>query len=298
MPHPSVSHSPRPHIPKMLRNLPVGGSLKSTLRLPTSTLPIRPSADAAKHRVLLNKATSELYARQSLRDTTHPTFVLHDGPPYANGALHLGHALNKILKDVVNRVQVLDGKRVEYIPGWDCHGLPIELKALQRTSGAAGAAEAVEKSKSMTPLEIRKLARTLAAETVTEQKKGFKEWAVMADWDRSYKTMDKHYEILQLEVFCDMVQRGLIYRRFKPVYWSPSSGTALAEAELEYNEKHVSKAAFIKFALREEVLGQKVSVAIWTTTPWTIPANKAIAVGEKMEYAIIETAAHGKLLVA
>lgn len=281
-----------------LRSLPAG-SLKSTLLLPKTTLPIRPSLDAAKHKALLKKSTTDLYAQQSLRDPAESgSFILHDGPPYANGALHLGHALNKILKDVVNRVQVLDGKRVVFIPGWDCHGLPIELKALQGASGA-GAAEAVERSKSMTPLEIRTLARKLATETVTEQKKGFKEWAVMADWDRAYKTMDKHYEILQLEVFRDMVQRGLIYRRFKPVYWSPSSGTALAEAELEYNEKHASKAAFIKFELREEVIGQSgVAVLIWTTTPWTIPANKAVAVGEKMEYAVVQTVSHGKLLVA
>jgi isoleucyl-tRNA synthetase len=195
---------------------------------------------------------------------------------------------------------VLQGKKVTYIPGWDCHGLPIELKALQNLSSTDGTATAaVEKSKSMTALEIRTLARELASKTITAQKAEFKEWAVMADWERAYKTMDKHYELGQLEVFKQMLKKGLIYRRFKPVYWSPSSGTALAEAELEYNEKHASKAAFIKFALRETVGGENgVNVVIWTTTPWTIPANKAIAVGEDMEYVVLQTLSHGKLLVA
>ncbi|KAA8909861.1 tRNA synthetases class I-domain-containing protein [Sphaerosporella brunnea] len=271
--------------------------LKSTLILPKTTFPIRPAGDASEHSALLRKSTTELYALQSKR-TDRNTFIVHDGPPYANGDLHMGHALNKILKDIVNRVAVLEGKRVVYIPGWDCHGLPIELKALQKAS-AGSVAEAVERGKSMTPLEIRRQAKQLAEETVQSQMARFKEWAVMGEYEKAYKTMDLEYELLQLEVFKDMVKHGLVYRRFKPVYWSPSSGTALAEAELEYNEKHVSKAAFVKMRLKGTVVGEDdVSVVIWTTTPWTLPANKMVAVGEDMGYSIVNSAEHGKLLVA
>ncbi|KAF8251715.1 isoleucyl-tRNA synthetase [Wilcoxina mikolae CBS 423.85] len=270
-----------------------------TTKIPVNTIPRTLRA------ALLKKVTSDLYTLQSQRKDA-PTFILHDGPPYANGALHLGHALNKILKDIVNRVQILDGKRVVFIPGWDCHGLPIELKALQQKHGVKPAdplknptAAAVEMGKSMTALEIRSMARELAQGTIGEQMKEFQQWAVMADWEGKYVTMDKDYEILQLQVFREMVKRGLVYRRFRPVYWSPSSGSALAEAELEYNPQHVSKAAFIKFPVLGQVAGEDgVSAVIWTTTPWTIPANKAVAVGSDMEYCIVQSASHGKLLVA
>lgn len=213
--------------------------------------------------------------------------MLHDGPPYANGALHIGHALNKILKDVICRFEVLRGKRVSYVPGWDCHGLPIEIKALQ----------ALQKShESMTPSAVRDAARRLAERTVEEQKKGFREWAVMGDWEGAWRTMDKEYVLRQLGVFKEMVERGLVRQEFKPVYWSPSSGTALAEAELEYDENHKSTAAFVRcpvvrlpeslqkrFNLDPENLG----LLIWTTTPWTLPANLAIACRKDLEYCII-----------
>jgi isoleucyl-tRNA synthetase len=241
-------------------------------------------------------------------------FILHDGPPYANGSLHIGHALNKILKDIICRVKVqqgesspgakshgnanlfLAGRRVVYVPGWDCHGLPIEIKALERhreTQNGGGVLDAVG---------VRRAARSLATKTVKEQMKGFKEWGVMADWERSWKTMDKSFEIKQLEVFQEMVKKGLIFRRFKPVYWSPSSQTALAEAELEYNEDHESTAAYVKFpftilpqALKER-LGDytSVSAVIWTTTPWTLPANRAIAISRELEYSVVR---HGQELL-
>jgi isoleucyl-tRNA synthetase len=274
-------------------------NLKTTLLLPKTTFPIRPSGDPARHAALLRKSTTELYSAQSQR-ADRSTFILHDGPPYANGELHMGHALNKILKDVVNRVAVLEGKRVVFIPGWDCHGLPIELKALQRGAGGKGSiADAVQRGRGMSDLDIRQQARELAEETIRGQMRGFTEWAVMGEWERAYKTLEPEYELRQLEVFRDMLKRGLVYRRFKPVYWSPSSGTALAEAELEYNEKHSSRAAFVKFALREPVAGEdSVAVVVWTTTPWTLPSNKAVAVGEGMGYSIISTREYGKLLVA
>lgn len=181
------------------------------------------------------------------------------------------------------------GRRVVYVPGWDCHGLPIEIKALERhreKQDGGGILDAVG---------IRRAARSLATKTVKEQMKGFKEWGVMADWEKSWKTMDKSFEIKQLEVFREMVKKGLIFRRYKPVYWSPSSQTALAEAELEYKEDHESTAAYVKFpftVLPKELkskLGDNVSLSavIWTTTPWTLPANRAIAISKDLEYSIV-----------
>ncbi|KAI4703314.1 hypothetical protein J4E81_002192 [Alternaria sp. BMP 2799] len=218
------------------------------------------------------------------------TFTLHDGPPYANGPLHIGHALNKITKDIICRHQVGQGKQVSYIPGWDCHGLPIEIKALQAQKKDAAQAD---------PVSVRDAARELATRTIEEQKRGFKEWAVMGDWDNAYQTMERGFEIRQLEVFKSMFEKGLIYRQFKPVYWSPSSRTALAEAELEYDEGHKSLAAFVRYpvhlseALRNGALKEvdrEVSVAIWTTTPWTLPANQAIAVHKDMHYCVVKDA--------
>ena len=273
-------------------------SLKSTLLLPRTTFPIRPTSDVSQHASLLERSTEVLYALQKSRRSKHE-FVLHDGPPYANGELHMGHAMNKILKDVINRVAVLQGKTVTYIPGWDCHGLPIELKALQAGSGGGSVTDAMERGKGMSPLEIRRQARELAAATVEIQRRGFEKWGIMAEWEKAYMTMDGEYEIRQLRVFKDMLARGLVYRRFKPVFWSPSSGTALAEAELEYNEKHTSKATFLKMPVVGEIQGVPgVNVAVWTTTPWTLPANKAVAVGEKMAYTVVATRNYGKLLVA
>lgn len=230
-----------------------------------------------------------LYEWQAANRPADKPFILHDGPPYANGSLHVGHALNKILKDIILRVKVQHGHRVKYAPGWDCHGLPIELKALE----ALGV-------KNMMPVEVRSAARELASTTVLSQMKEFQSYAVMADWEGRWTTMDPSYEIKQLELFLSMVQRGLVYRRFKPVYWSPSSGTALAEAELEYKDNHASTAAYVTFPVTGPADGSEalhkllggdfqgqLYALIWTTTPWTLPANKAIAVHDDLEYAII-----------
>lgn len=285
-----------PELPRSLAR-----SWSSTLKLPKSSFPARlPPADQAKY---LKRCTDELYQWQRQTRSAAAPFTLHDGPPYANGDLHIGHALNKILKDIICRVQLAKGKRVSFTPGWDCHGLPIELKAIQarkeldglRTSGNDGAAK------------IRKAARSLAEKTISKQMKGFREWGVMADWGKPYKTMDKEFESKQLGVFLEMVQKGLIYRRFKPVYWSPSTGTALAEAELEYKEDHVSTAALVKYRLSAlpshisehfTIADQDVYAVIWTTTPWTLPANAAIAVSDTISYAIVKSPKHGNLLIA
>ncbi|KAJ0295767.1 hypothetical protein COL516b_012262 [Colletotrichum fioriniae] len=252
-------------------------SWASTLRLPKSTFPPRPLSQFRPE--YLRRSADNFYKWQ-LSNDSRPEFTLHDGPPYANGGLHAGHALNKILKDMINRVKVQQGYRIRYRPGWDCHGLPIEMKAVG-TSGGKG----------MTPVEIRKAARQLASTTVLEQMEGFRSYGVMADWDARWTTMDPDFEVRQLRLFKQMVRRGLIYRKSKPVYWSPSSRTALAEAELEYNENHVSTAAYVRYPIiggpsLDGFTGQLYAI-IWTTTPWTLPANKAIAIHEELDYAVI-----------
>uniref|UniRef100_A0A3B3QGQ6 isoleucine--tRNA ligase n=1 Tax=Paramormyrops kingsleyae TaxID=1676925 RepID=A0A3B3QGQ6_9TELE len=213
---------------------------------------------------------SELYAWQRDRKAKKE-FCLHDGPPYANGDPHVGHALNKILKDIRNRFEVLRGRHVHYVPGWDCHGLPIELKALGDL--------AVE---GLTPLQIRQKAREFAEGAVSRQRAAFQRWGVMADWTHCYYTFDGRYEARQLEVFQEMHSKGLIYRDYKPVFWSPSSRTALAEAELEYNAQHTSRAVYATFPVKTpppklaSADWSSAAVLVWTTQPWTLPANQAV----------------------
>ena len=224
------------------------------------------------------------------------TFTLHDGPPYANGTLHMGHALNKVLKDIINKFQLMKGKKVCFVPGWDCHGLPIELKVLQQLDK--------EQRSALTPFKLRKKAAAYARKQIDNQMKGFKRWGIWADWDKPYLTLDKNYEAAQIELFGEMVLSGYIYRGLKPVHWSPSSQTALAEAELEYPEDHTSISAYIAFPaihlpeeLRlnlvqqgfnfpssEQELSKVLKIAIWTTTPWTLPANLAISINERLDY--------------
>ena len=273
-------------------------SWKRTLHLPKATFPPRPQV--SDRPTYIKRCTDDLYKWQKEHHPT-PTFTLHDGPPYANGDLHIGHALNKILKDITCRVHARRG-RVDWVPGWDCHGLPIELKALEEQVKKPGIWTEDRNS-----VNIRNAARTLAAKTVEKQKQSFREWAIMADWDNAWTTMDKGFEIDQLRVFKEMVKKGLIYRRFKPVYWSPSSRTALAEAELEYRDDHTSTAAFIKYPIKDcsEALKEKLNVdtkrlsaVIWTTTPWTLPANRAIAFHEDTKYEVVHSAAHGYIMLA
>lgn len=235
---------------------------------------------------------AELYSWQRERKAKKE-FCLHDGPPYANGDPHVGHALNKILKDIRNRFEMLKGRQVHYIPGWDCHGLPIELKALGEL-GTSG----------LSPLQIRQKAREFAEKAITRQKAAFQRWGVMADWDQCYFTYDGAYEAAQLKVFQEMHNKGLIYQDYKPVYWSPSSRTALAEAELEYNPEHVSRAIYATFPLvnlpasiSKEAAVDKVSVLVWTTQPWTIPANQAVCYTPNAQYSVARREDNGELLL-
>lgn len=271
-------------------------------------LPCRFRPLAEYEQLYLKRSTDELYKWQQANRPDNDPFAVHDGPPYANGKLHVGHALNKILKDMSLRVKMQQGRRVHYRPGWDCHGLPIELKALAAAAESSPSSSSSSSSKSssktgtpaalpeLTPVAIRKIARDLASRTVIEQMEEFRSFGVMADWDNRWTTMDPKYEVRQLQLFQNLVQKGLIYRKYKPVYWSPSSRTALAEAELEYNDQHVSHAAFVKFPILSgggaSIPGfdgsRPLSAVIWTTTPWTLPANEAIAVHRDFEYVLLQ----------
>ncbi|KAL8846021.1 MAG: hypothetical protein Q9221_008852 [Calogaya cf. arnoldii] len=242
--------------------------------------------------MLFEVLKNDVKQRQDRKDK--PEFILHDGPPFANGPLHIGHALNKILKDITCRFQLALGKRINFVPGWDCHGLPIEIKAIDEEKKGT-----ISHDVSAGPIQIRKAAKSLATDAIATQLASFRRWGIMADWKHPWKTMDADFELRQLEIFSSMVKKGLINRRFKPVHWSPSSRTALAEAEVEYREDHTSTAAYIKYPMPFNVDEETtIGLVVWTTTPWTLPANKAIAVNANLEYCRIKSRKHGHVVIA
>lgn len=206
-------------------------------------------------------------------------FVLHDGPPYANGGLHMGHALNKVLKDFIVRYKSMTGYHAPYVPGWDTHGLPIEV-ALTKD-------QKVDRKK-VSAAEFREMCKDYALEQLDRQREQFKQLGVRGDWDNPYVTLDKEYEAAQIRVFGEMAKKGYIYKGLKPVYWSPSSESALAEAEIEYKDKR-SPSIYVAFDVTDGkgVLDGDEKFIIWTTTPWTIPANLAIALNPEYDYAVV-----------
>ena len=259
-----------------------------TVLLPTTTFDQR--ANSLKREPELQKFWLDAKVYERLAESnTGAKFVLHDGPPYANGDLHIGHALNKILKDFINKYQILKGRKVRFVPGWDCHGLPIELKVLQSMK--------TKEREALTPIALRKKAAEFAKETMASQRESFKRYGIWGDWEDPYLTLQPVYEAAQIRVFGQMVNKGHIYRGKKPVHWSPSSRTALAEAELEYPDNHVSKSIYVGFQVTQPSSalaqlaaaagGGEVRVAIWTTTPWTIPANLAVAVNADLDYSLV-----------
>uniref|UniRef100_A0A1D1YWT0 isoleucine--tRNA ligase n=1 Tax=Anthurium amnicola TaxID=1678845 RepID=A0A1D1YWT0_9ARAE len=264
------------------------GKYKHTVDLPKTAFGMRANSSVREPEIQKLWEDNQVMKRVVERNNGG-SFILHDGPPYANGSLHMGHALNKILKDIINRYKLLQNYKIHYVPGWDCHGLPIELKVLQSMDQDA--------RKELTPLKLREKAAKFAKETVAIQKSSFKRYGVWAEWDNSYLTLAPEYEAAQIEVFGLMAMRGYIYRGRKPVHWSPSSRTALAEAELEYPEGHISKSIYAIFKLISappdssgllEEFFPYLSLAIWTTTPWTIPANAAVAVNPQLTYVVVE----------
>eukprot|EP00898_Chlorokybus_atmophyticus_P005075 jgi/Chlat1/5569/Chrsp369S00413 len=259
---------------------------KMTVNLPETSFDLRANSTVREPEIQKWWDESGLYQRL-YQNATGEVFTLHDGPPYANGSLHIGHALNKVLKDFINRYQILQGRKVRYVPGWDCHGLPIELKVLQSLKS--------EEKKNLTPVGIRKKAAEFAQKTVEEQKEQFKRYGILAEWDKPYLTMKPIYEAAEIGVFGKMYANGHIYRGLKPVHWSPSSRTALAEAELEYPDGHTSRSVYVAMQVEmmpegfpEELKSEDLALAIWTTTPWTIPANAAIAINDRLKYAVVE----------
>ncbi|KAH9605152.1 hypothetical protein KSS87_019895 [Heliosperma pusillum] len=264
------------------------GRYKDTVNLPKTSFGMRANATIREPEIQKLWEDNQVFKRTTERNDGG-SFILHDGPPYANGDLHIGHALNKILKDIINRYKLLQNYKIQFVPGWDCHGLPIELKVLQSMDQ--------ESRKELTAVKLRAKAAKFAKATVKTQMASFKRYGVWASWDKPYLTLDPDYEAAQIEVFGQMALKEYIYRGRKPVHWSPSSRTALAEAELEYPEGHVSKSIYASFRLIElssassgllEEFLPDLRLAVWTTTPWTIPANAAVAVNAKLKYSVVE----------
>lgn len=236
---------------------------------------------------------SGLYQKMMAKSATKTKFVMPDGPPYANGFIHVGHALNKILKDIVIKYKNLSGHHAVFIPGWDCHGLPIELNVTKKLG---------PKRKEMTDSLVRDLCRQEAMSWVERQKSQFKRLGVLADWENPYLTLQPGYEADEVRVLAKILDNGLFYRGDKPVYWCPALQTALAAAEVEYRP-HKSLSIFVKFPVAEGFAGlkwpgKKVSFLIWTTTPWTLPANYGVALNPQLTYGFFDTGAGEVLILA
>ena len=248
---------------------------KSTLRMPKTDFPMRGGLPTKEPQIQEMWKEKEIYAKNLERTKDRPKFILHDGPPYANGDLHIGHALNKVLKDMIVRYKSMSGFQAPYVPGWDTHGLPIEQALTNKGV----------KRKEMTVAEFRKLCEEYAYEQINNQREQFKRIGVTGDWDNPYVTLEPKFEARQIQVFGEMAKKGYIYKGLKPVYWSPSSESALAEAEIEYKDKK-SPSIYVSFEVTDGkgVLDAGVRFIIWTTTPWTIPANLGISVHPDFTY--------------
>jgi isoleucyl-tRNA synthetase len=267
---------------------------KNTLNLPDTPFPMR--GDLAKREPGWVKSWQEKKRYEAIRKTAagRPKFILHDGPPYANGDIHIGHAVNKILKDIIVKAKTLSGFDAPYVPGWDCHGLPIELQ-VEKTHG-----------KNIAPAKFRELCRAYAAEQIERQKADFIRLGVLGDWDRPYRTMDFQFEADTLRVLGQIQQAGYLYQGAKPVHWCVDCGSALAEAEVEYEDK-TSPAIDVGFAVADHAdlarrfdiaaIDEPIQIVIWTTTPWTLPANQAVALHPDFQYALVRTA-KGLLILA
>ncbi len=265
--------------------------LKSTLNLPKTDFPMKARLPEREPEQLASWEAMRLYDRILESRAGAPLFVLHDGPPYPTGEIHLGTGLNKILKDMIVKSKTMAGFRSPYIPGWDCHGLPIETQVEKELGG---------KTSKVAPEEFRRMCREFAARYVEAHKREFKRLGVFGQWEKPYLTMDPHFETSIAGAFLDFFEKGYVYRGLKPVYWCICDRTALAEAEVEY-EDHSSPSIWVKFPVvadeKSKMLAGGVSALIWTTTPWTLPANRALAFHPDFEYVVADTSA-GKLLLA
>ena len=257
-----------------------------TLNLPETEYPMRGNLPAKEPVMLENWDNEQLYKKILEKNEGKPSYILHDGPPYANGDIHLGTALNKVLKDIIVKQKNMSGYKANYVPGWDTHGLPIELKAMKSIGVEDGA---------IPPLELRKHCREFALSFVESQKQQFKRLGVLGDFDNPYLTLKPEFEARQVKVFGEMIKRGYIYKGLKPVYWCPECQTALAEAEIEYQDDPCYS-VYVKFNVVEDkglltALGldlKNTYFVIWTTTTWTLPGNLAICLGPDYEYTVVK----------
>src|SRR5476651_594569 len=267
---------------------------KATLNLPDTAFPMKAGLPQREPQILQRWDSIGLYGKLREIGKDRPKFVLHDGPPYANGTIHIGHALNKILKDMILRSKTLSGFDAPYVPGWDCHGLLIEHK-VEVTHG-----------KNLTPDRTRELSRAYAAEQIEGQKSEFIRLGVLGDWDNPYLTMNFANEAGEIRALAEMVKGGFVFKGLKPVNWCFDCGSALAEAEVEYADKK-SPSIDVAFAVVDDAklaaafglpaLGKPASIVIWTTTPWTIPANQALNVHPEFNYDLVNTE-RGLLILA
>ena len=264
----------------------------STLNLPQTEFPMRASLPQREPGMVKQWEEVRLYDRMIEKNKGKPNFIFHDGPPYANASIHLGTALNKVLKDIIIRSKNAMGYYAPYIPGWDTHGLPIELKALAE----------VGIDKPVDPVELRRVCREFANKHVAIQMEQFKRLGTLADYDHPYITLENSFEARQIQLFGEMAKKGYIYKGLKPVYWCPDCTTALAEAEIEYMDDP-NTSIYVKFPLKDDkgLLSAKGAdlaktfVLIWTTTTWTLPANQALCFGPKYTYILIK--ANGEFYV-
>jgi len=260
--------------------------VKDTLNLGKTSFPMRAGLPNKEAGWQAAWDENHLYQQRQQLNEGKPTFILHDGPPFANGNIHMGHALNKISKDIIVRYKAMSGFRAPYVPGWDTHGLPIEQQLAKQGI----------KRKEMSMAEYRELCRQFALKEIDKQRIDFKRLGVSGDWDHPYITLQPEFEAAEIRVFGDMAKKGYIYHGLKPVYWSPSSESTLAEAEIEYHDIK-SPSIFVAFKVVDGkgLLDDDTSLIIWTTTPWTIPANYAIAVNPRFDY--VQVAVDGKKYV-
>jgi len=259
---------------------------RPTVFLPKTAFPMRGNLPNREPERLKQWDEADIYGQLRVQRKNAPKFILHDGPPYANGSIHIGHAVNKVLKDIVVRSRSMMGSNAPYVPGWDCHGLPIELKVEEKFK------KKKRKKEDITDSEFRTACREYARGQIDVQREEFKRLGIIGDWDHPYVTMDYHFEANTVREIGKFLANGGLYKGAKPVHWCVSCATALAEAEVEYDD-HTSHSIYVKFATGEDLtditpeLTGDISIVIWTTTPWTIPANLAVSVGPDIEYAAV-----------
>ncbi|HZL34524.1 MAG TPA: isoleucine--tRNA ligase [Tepidisphaeraceae bacterium] len=262
-------------------------SYKDTLNLPQTTFPMEAKLVQNEPGRLKKWQEAGLYAQTLAARAGDPQWILHDGPPFANGDIHIGHVINKTLKDVIIRFRSMEGRQTPYVPGWDCHGLPIEHKIAEQIKKEG------KNIREMSVLEVRRRCFEYADKYAAVQSEQFQRLGILGDWANPYLTMRPAYEAQTLEVFARIVEKGLVYRKLKPVPWSIANQTALADAELEY-EDVTDNSVYVEFKLTQFIDGLPAYLLVWTTTPWTLPANLAVAANAEVEYALVRYSRAGE----